>query len=299
MATSHSNQARLPTAIVPVLAREIVMQLRSVARGVLFVHVFIACCALMLCLAAEKTFLGSIPPLLSPLHGLLVSCTLVAYNVHALVNGPWVNGEGMSRRQKGIHAGVALTAGVATVCLLPFVSPKLWVGLAVLAVITAAYSTPLLPFRFKQRLKDYGALKLVVLVGTWVLCTTWLPALKWGIPAATFWPELVVRTALLLALCIAFDIRDMAADREAGILTLPVQVGARAAYVVAYSALILGALFVVVLPSTSRETIAAVFIAFGYAAWAIDWSRKHPSTFSYLILVDGALLVYACAALLL
>jgi 4-hydroxybenzoate polyprenyltransferase len=265
----------------------------------LAIHLAISCCALLLCLAAEKTFLGVVPPLFSPLHGLLFASTLVAYNVHALVNGPWLTGDGMSVGQKRLHTIVTVVAAVVVVCLLPFVSQKLWIGLVVLAVITAAYSTPLLPFRYKQRLKDFGTVKLAVLVGTWVLCTTWLPALKWGIPVGDYWPELVIRTALLLALCIAFDIRDVAADRAAGIHTLPVQIGIRAAYGVAHGALALCVLFVLLLPTRSSEMLTAVCIGCLFAVGAVEWSRRRPSESTYLLLVDGALAVYAGAVLLL
>lgn len=271
--------------------------LRRLARGLLLVHIFIASCAVLLCLAAEKTFLGKAPPLLSPLHGLLAASTLVAYNTHALVNGNWVTGSLLSRRGQRLHQIVVAVAGASVVCLLPFVSRRLWIGLAALGAITAAYSMPLLPFRDKRRLKDFGALKLGVLVGIWVLSTTWLPALKWSIPPATFWPEMVIRTALLLVLCTAFDIRDVVADRAVGIQTLPVRIGTRASYSVAYATLFLCTAFVCMVPAVSHASCVATLIGCVYAGCAVDWSRRRPSDAAYVVLVDGALAVYAVAVL--
>lgn len=280
-----------------ILTRTPARRLQDFARGLLLIHVFIAACAVLLCLAAERTFLGHVPPLLSPLHGLLAASTLVTYNSHALVNGNWATGSALSRADKRLHMVVAVAAAATTLCLLPFVSHKIWTGLAVLGVVTGFYSLPLLPSLNKRRLKDFGALKLGVLAGIWVLSTTWLPALKWQVPSGVFWPEIFIRACWLLALCIAFDIRDVAADRAAGIRTLPVRFGAPVAYAVAYATLGLSVAFARALPAVSSASCMATIIGGAYACWAIEWSRRRPSDTAYVLLVDGALAVYAGAVL--
>lgn len=163
-----------------------------------------------------------------------------------------------------------------------------------MGLLAFAYSTPLLPFRYKARLKDYGLLKIHVLTGVWVMVGTVLPALYWKIPLSQYWLEIIIRCLLIFPLCIAFDIRDADADLERGIHTLPNTLGIRAAYKAVYLTLIAYFAFAIarcIYRYTYQQLI--VYALSGLAAYgAIQLSRRRPHPYVYLVLIDGVMLLY-------
>ncbi len=237
--------------------------------------------------------LGRLPPFLSPLHALIAGSTLLEYNVHHLFNRnagaeDWSARAGLWHRLAG-GTGIALC-----VLALPHLSLKVIAGCAAMGLLAFAYSTPLLPFRYKTRLKDYGLLKIHVLTGVWVLIGTVLPALYWGIPLSAYWIELVIRFLLIFPLCIAFDIRDASADKARGIHTLPNTLGVPAAYLsvnltlIAYEGWAVGRCIY-----RSNYDMLPAYLVSGAAAWgAIALSRRRPHPYVYLLLIDGVMLLY-------
>lgn len=237
--------------------------------------------------------LGYIPPLVSPLHALIVGSTLLEYNVHHLFN--------RSNMNVSWSRAIALPHWLAcgTGLVLCFVSlPKLaWDVLAacgILGVLSLAYSTPLLPFRYKQRLKDYGLLKIHVLASVWVLVSVVLPALYWHIPFSVYWLECILRFLLIFPLCIAFDIRDAEADLARGIHTLPNTLGIPAAYRAIHATLSAFLVFGVMNSVLQHSfTLVIVYaISAGAAYFSIRYSRHNGHPYVYLVLIDGVMLLY-------
>lgn len=268
-------------------------------RFVLYTSLFAAACALSLCLATERLVLGSLPPGVSPLHLLAVGGCLLVYNVHYLAkrNGAadrsiWTAAH---RRWNAAFAAIGLLlCGVATVRMPLHVVE----GYAVLALLSFAYSLPLLPFR-KRRLKEFGVLKPFLLAGVWTVVTAGLPILYWHRPLAAFPIEIALRFLFLFALCVAFDVRDLDADAEAGIFTLPHRLGLRRATGLVHAALLLFSLLALVqygqYPSAIR--LVGEWLAAAFAYGAIRYVRNHPSDLAYLLWVDGAMLVYGVVLL--
>ncbi len=237
--------------------------------------------------------LGRLPAFASPLHALIAGSTMLEYNVHHLFN-----------RNKGAEAWTPhavrwhwAVCGIGmALCLLalPQLSLKVLVGCVAMGALAFAYSTPLLPFRYKTRLKDYGLIKIHVLTATWVAVGTVLPALYWNIPLSRYWLELIIRALLIFPLCIAFDIRDTEADFARGIHTLPTMLGIDAAYKAVNFTLTAYFAFAVarcVYRYTYQQLV--VYAVSGLAAWAaIRLSRTRPHPYVYLVLIDGVMLLY-------
>jgi 4-hydroxybenzoate polyprenyltransferase len=237
--------------------------------------------------------LGHIPVLLSPLHYLVIGSTLLEYNVHHLANrtkgGPmWAPGA------VRWHWAVSIVGLALCMYALPHLPLSVIIGCGVLGLISFAYSTPLLPFRYKRRLKDYGLVKIHVLTGVWVAVCTILPGLYWNIPFHTYWIEVIVRALLIFPLCIAFDIRDAEADLAIGINTLPNTLGIKAAYLavnLTLCAFLLGGLIRCIYRHEPTEM--AAYIISAAAAWfSIHLARRKPSPYVYLVLIDGVMLLY-------
>lgn len=248
--------------------------------------VFVSLCALAMCLGAERIMTGQRVPVGSTLHALVVGATLIEYNIHHLVNAA-------HRKPANWIAGIL--GVILCVIALPGLNFRVLAGAVVLGACSLAYSTPLLPFRFKQRLKDYGLIKIHVLTGVWVAVTTVLPALYHDIPLERYWLELIIRALLIFPLCIAFDIRDIETDTRFEIHTLPVVIGLRNAYRAVDVTLLaywLWALIRCVYRQDPKEMI--VYSLSGIAALlAIYYAKRNPaSPIAYLLLIDGVMLVY-------
>jgi hypothetical protein len=244
--------------------------------------------------------LGYIPAPLSPLHYIIIGSTLLEYNVHHLFNRPSA-GPGWSPWAVQWHWGISIAGLLLCLYALPSLPASVIVGCAVLGLASFAYSTPLLPFRYKRRLKDYGIIKIHMLTGVWVAVGTVLPGLYWGIPFRMYWIEVVVRALLIFPLCIAFDIRDAEADLAIGINTLPNTLGLKAAYLsinLTLAAFLLGGLLRCIYRGQYTEMIAYTISA-SAAYFAIHLARRKPGPYVYLLLIDGVMLLYGLLQLVL
>lgn len=249
-------------------------------------------------MSTEKLVTDAIPELYSPLHILVFCSTLFVYNVHYLLkkSTPELSDRfGWSQRNKLWHY-IFLALGVAGCIYSVFHLPKeIIIGCGVLGVLSFSYSIPLLPFKNKKRLKDFGWVKIVVLTSVWTIVTSVLPILYHGAGITDYPYEILMRFVFMFTLCVAFDIRDMQTDMEAGIATLPNVIGIKGCYKVMGFSMILFIIMSIVqylrYPSLGR-VMAELMVAFAVRI-AIDYSRNNPSDRAYLGLVDGMMLLYA------
>jgi 4-hydroxybenzoate polyprenyltransferase len=265
----------------------------SIISILLNTSIYTAACALALCVGAEKLMLGHLPPLFSPLHYLIIGSTMIEYNVHHLFNLPR-DGKSWSPWAIPIHWIISIVGVVLCLIALPHLSMNVLIGCGALGILSLAYSTPLLPFRYKQRLKDYGLLKIHILTGVWVLVGTVLPGLYWGIPYREYCLETVVRFLFIFPLCIAFDIRDAKPDLERGINTIPNTLGLNAAYRavdLTLMAFIIWGTIRCIRRDSYKEMIVYGITAVA-AHFAIRLSKRNPHPYIYLVLVDGVMLLY-------
>lgn len=276
----------------------------NVLQFVLFTSLFSAFCALSLCMATERLILQYIPPVWSALHLLIAGSTLVIYNVHYLVkkSAPdisdqyaWVS---RYRYLNYSFLSIGLLLCVVFVWQMPAV---VWQFCMVLGLLAFAYSLPVLPFKNKHRLKDTGWLKIIILAAVWTAVTALLPMLFWKQDPFRFPFELLLRFVFLFILCLAFDIRDMQVDLEAGIYTLPNKIGLRNTY-----RLILLLTFLFVSLGFFQywhfgimdRLLLLIFTAF-FTLWGIHYVRKYPSDRNYLLFVDGQMLLNGLLLLIL
>jgi 4-hydroxybenzoate polyprenyltransferase len=177
---------------------------------------------------------------------------------------------------------------------------KILVACVVLGALSFAYSLPLLPFKDKKRLKDFGWVKILVLTSVWTIVTSVLPILYYDRLLLDYPYEIMLRFVFMFTLCVAFDIRDMQTDLEADIYTLPNIIGVKNSYRLMDVTLLLFAALSVIqyfkYPSTER--LVGELLVTACTKWAIMYTKKHPSDRAYLALIDGMMLVYAALVLL-
>lgn len=270
--------------------------LRKMLQFVLFTSVFSSLCALSLCMSTEKLILGKIPALFSPFHLFIVGCTLVVYNVHYLIKKStpelsdqyaWVQ---KNKRFNYFFFLVGILLCALFVCQLP---SAVKIACIVLAVISFSYSLPVLPFRNKHRLKDFGWLKLLLLTIVWTTVTAVLPILFWGFDPVAFPFEILVRFVFLLILCLAFDIRDHQVDLESGIVTLPNKIGVSNTYMLINLLacfFVLAGIFQFFRFGILFRLFDIIFVSFTTMI-SIYYVKKFPSDKNYIFLVDGQMIL--------
>lgn len=270
--------------------------LRKLTDWILFTSVFAALCAAGMCMATEKLVLGSMPDAITPLHLMLFSSTLVVYNLHFILRtNAEVNEEHWSKYRSMWHWLMVVFGSVGLLFSLFYLDTEILLWCVVMGVCSFMYSFPLLPFANKRRLKDYGWGKIVSLVAVWVIATSVLPILYWHKNITAYPFEILIRTSLMLALCIAFDIRDMYADAQKDIQTIPNRIGAARSYTLIDISIVIFAACSSIqyfrYPHAGR-LIAELITAIVMKAVML-YVQKHPSDKVYLGLVDGLMLFYS------
>jgi 4-hydroxybenzoate polyprenyltransferase len=277
--------------------------LKASTDWVLFTSIFAACCAVGLSLATERLLLHRIPPVLTYLHALVFGGVAVVYNLHYAIkkSTPELSDRfDWSGHHKSTH--VLFIAAGAVICAISlFRLPwEIFLACVVLAFLSFAYSLPLLPFAPRKRLKDFGWIKITVLAGVWTIVTSILPMLYWNKSITDYPFEILLRFVFMFTLCVAFDIRDMQTDLEAGIYTLPNLIGVGGSYrLINFGLLLFAALSIAQYcryPSLIR--LGGAVLTTLVARLAVEYARRHPSDKAYLGYVDGTMLFYAIMVLL-
>lgn len=271
---------------------------QSTLHFFLFTSLFSALCALSLCMVTEKLVVGVFPPLYSDLHIFIMACTLLVYNVHYLVKKAqsqpsdqyaWVQAH---RWLNYIFAGLGLLLSFVYFFRLPI---HLRWSSCLLAVLSFAYSIPILPFFRQQRLKDIGWLKGFLLAAVWTLVTAVLPIAYYHQSALNYPFECLLRFIFMLLLCLAFDIRDMKVDQEQGIYTMPSRLGLVNTYALMNGLVVLfiGLAAIQFLRFEQWSRLWVLIVSAFSSIVAIHYVRKHPSDRNYILFVDGQMLLQA------
>lgn len=253
-------------------------------------------------MGTERLLLNEIPALYSSLHLLVFCSTLLVYNVHYLIkkSTPEISDRfGWSLHHRLWHY-LFMSIGAAGCLFAVWHLPvSILYSCVLLALLSFSYSIPLLPFKNKKRLKDFGWIKILVLTSVWTIVTSVLPMLYHSKEIANYPYEILIRFVFMFTLCVAFDIRDMQTDLEAGIATLPNLIGIKGSYHVMTVSMILFIIMSIIqymrYPIGDR-LIAELLVAIAVKL-TIDYARRHPSDKVYLGLVDGMMLLYALLVL--
>ncbi|MGN6569412.1 MAG: hypothetical protein ACTHJ0_15740 [Flavipsychrobacter sp.] len=272
--------------------------INRLVEWILYTSLFAACCAVGLSMATERLVIGYIPPLFTSLHFFVFGATLLVYNTHHIIKKSSAKLSDIyiwTQHFKFWHYFLCVAGFLMCAISLFWLSWKIWVGCIVLGLLSFAYSIPMLPFKAKKRIRDFGWIKITVLTSVWTIVTGILPMLYWDKPIMEYPYEILMRFVFMFTLCVAFDIRDMQTDLEADIYTLPNLIGLKNSYRLINTAIVVFVLLCIiqymrypVLPRFIADLLAAFFTKI-----AIEYSKRYPSDKVYLGLIDGMMLLYA------
>lgn len=249
-------------------------------------------------MATERLITGTISTVPSYLHMLIFGCTLVVYNLHHVVRKlpASFSGTAAITNDNWLAYALALTGGLIIALTGLLHSP--WVVIVVCGcagLFSLSYTLPLLPLKTRKRLRDYGLLKIIVLTTVWVVVTTVLPMLQFGVNPARYPFEIGLRFALIFALCILFDLRDVSHDAANNIHTLPYTIGERNSYLLIYLSIIFFALLSVgqnMRYHHGQRLIDALITAVATLVVAL-YLKKNTTQLACLVLADGMMLLYS------
>jgi 4-hydroxybenzoate polyprenyltransferase len=275
---------------------------KKLAEFFLFTSIFIATCALALCI--ETNLLLHLPLNTFSFYSFVFGATLVQYNLHYLVKTTAVKNSqrlAWSLKNKIVHK-VVLGAGIALI-LFSFLGFTLhhFIVLAILGAIAFFYSFPVIPFGKKRRIKDFGILKIITLALLWTLVTVWFPVNNLFFERNIFMFIFLKRFVFLFVLCLLFDIRDIEIDRKENIKTLAVFLGKKKSYLIVYIFLIL---FIVLsllqfFYYDEKSILIAMLLSAAATFFAMELTKKTNSDFLYLAGIDGMMLLQATLVYLL
>lgn len=231
-------------------------------------------------------------------YSFVFGATLLQYNLHYAFKTAAIENSARLRwssKNKPVHRLLILVGLVLTISSLFRFHLHHLLFLLIPGIIAAMYSFPILPFKNKRRLKDFGFVKIITLSLLWSFITVWFPVNSEHYGGLTFQLIFVRRFLFIFILCLLFDIRDVEIDKKEGINTIPVWAGTYNAYRISYLLLIIFVLlsFAQFLYNKDTWQLIAMLASGAATGITIDFSRKNHSDFVYLACVDGMMLLQA------
>ena len=270
--------------------------MKSVFQTFIYGAIFISLCTVGLCM--ETSLLLDVPFNSFYFYLLVFSATLGQYNIHYYIKRD-ANPDSdrffwsVQHRKTYLILNIVGAAGVVTGLF--HLKPKNLMVLAIVAVITILYSFPLLPFKKKKRLNDFGLLKILTLSYVWALITVWFPAVTLTRVTPDFQVVFIQRFIFMFVLCLAFDIRDVASDSRSGIRTLPVSLGLRRLSLLAYGGLVAFVAISVLQFSHTHQFMQfnGMVVSALATFFIIEYAKERNSDMLYLSCIDGMMLLQA------
>lgn len=223
---------------------------------------------------------------------------MVQYNLHYLIKKTSHAGSShfeWSQKNRRMHLFLIIAGLLCIITGVFSLSLKQLVLLSIAGIVTLLYSLPLLPFRGRKRLKDFGVLKIMVLVVMWTLVTVWLPAGQVVYSHPGFGLIFIGRFIFLFALCLLFDIRDTHIDASESISTIPILMGIKKTYILAYTLIavfiLLAMIYYARVPAAGH--FHAMLLSGVSTLIIIKYSKKNAFDMAFLVCVDGMMLLQA------
>lgn len=266
---------------------------RKIADFVLFGSIFIAACAVCLCM--ETNLQMHLPLNNFSFYCFVFGATLAQYNLHYMTKTRAAQDSerlAWTLRYPIRHAVLlSLGAGLVVFSLFSF-HIRHYIILGIMAAIAFVYSFPVLPLGKRRRIKDFGLVKIITLALLWTLVTVWFPVVKLPFDPRLFGYVFFNRFLFMFVLCLLFDVRDIEVDRAQRIHTIPVMTGRERSYQIAYGALFLlaaGSLFRYATGGDPRIP-AAMLLSVALTLLTVLATRRSNSDYLYLAGIDGMML---------
>lgn len=213
--------------------------IKSVIRS----NIFLASAAVLLTVSSQVQL--GLKPVWQPILLLIFIATFIVYNPHVLVkflfrkqpSGRSLK-EDIYRNIKVLNLFVFLLSTMVFV-LFTVSDIQVLITLFVMGSLTLLYSLTVSEKKI-FKLREIPYLKIFMIVSVWSVSTVILPVFQTGTDIFSLKVLLVFmeRFFFIFAIAIQFDIRDMHADRQAGLKTIPILINRNNSMVLAYFSLL-------------------------------------------------------------
>lgn len=264
--------------------------LRSIFNFLLYSNLFIAACAIALCL---QTFAIEGAELRWWLVVEIFAATQCIYALHRLVSLRRLKPELVNERFRNIKAlkGLiwALFIASAVIGFYGFWQLEFRTQLALVlpAILSLGY---VLPIWKTKRLRDVHLIKIFLIAGVWAYVTVFLPAMELGLPLN--WNLFFIfseRALFVFAITLPFDIRDMEIEKANGVQTIPALIGAKNSIYLGIGLLLFWAAANYLLYPLYTAHLMAIIALLTMLVIAFSYPRK--ADWYYTGLLDGTMLI--------
>jgi 4-hydroxybenzoate polyprenyltransferase len=265
----------------------------SLFRFFIYSNLFIAVCAMLMVNQTYDLVLHTSPNLY--FFGFVASATMCSYSFHwyltsqSLVASPRIE---WLKNHRGFHV-VLFFIGLVGAAISFFGLWRYWPWLSLSAVITFLYSAPKIPHPYFRALRKVAVGKTVFLSLVWMYVTTALPVIISGKSFSTAVLLFVAaRFFFIYAICIMFDFRDRADDKEAGIRSMVTWFNEKGVDRLFFLSLFLFAACTLVLIryGFTAPTLVLLLIPGGIAAAIYNYAKTQFSDYLYYFILDGLMM---------
>lgn len=248
-------------------------------------------------------------PHFHPYLFLIFFATLFDYNLHRLVTILTNNKALNSDKHKWVLKNITLFYWLIILSVsgfllgLVYADKKVLLTLAPIALLTIFYSLPI--FKNKKsifRLREIPCLKIFIISFVWSAATIFLPIIQSGRyhDKENIMAILAERFLFVFAITIPFDIRDMQADKQEGLMTIPILIGKRNALLLSNILLFLFTLVCLLhYSNTSLWWLNISFILSAATTFIFINRKKLLATYFYHYgILDGTMLLQASLVLI-
>lgn len=264
--------------------------LKKIGAFLLYSNLFIAACAIALCL---QTFAIEGAAVRWWLIVEIFAATQCIYALHRLVSLRRLKPELVNERFKNIQAlkGLiwALFIASAGIGFYGFWQLGFSTQLALVlpAILSLGY---VLPIWKTKRLRDFHFIKIFLIAGVWSYVTVFLPAMEldWALDTQLFliFSE---RALFVFAITLPFDIRDMEIEKANGVKTIPALIGAKNSISLGIGLLICWGIGNYLLYPLYTAHLMAIIALMTILIIAFSYPRK--ADWYYTGLLDGTMLI--------
>ncbi|MCF3109334.1 hypothetical protein LL912_11130 [Niabella sp. CC-SYL272] len=189
---------------------------------IIFSNLFIACCAVAMCLCTVAVFdIGKLP---ADYAAFVFFSTLSSYSIHWYLTNADVeitaSRTDWLRQHKWVHAVFFIISAIGTAFFLIRLKAY-WLYILPAVGLTLMYTAPKFPHPVFRSLQRYILGKTFLLAAMWTYVTT---ALTFFVQHITWQTRHFIyvadRFAVIFAICILFDLRDKQFDKQTGVKSL-------------------------------------------------------------------------------
>lgn len=232
------------------------------------------------------------------LLGFTCSATICSYSFHwyltsqSLIESPRIE---WLKKHRVFHL-IFFFIGLAGSCIFFFRLLPHWHWLAASAIITFLYSAPKIPHPWFRALRKVAIGKTIFLTLVWTYVTAILPVIIEGkdfnVPTVLF---VISRFFFIYAICIMFDFRDRADDREKGIRSMVTEFSEKGVDALFFLSLVISAVCTVLLYKYDFSVLIIILLLIpGVIAAAIyNYAKENFSDYLYYFILDGLMMFSA------